>query len=77
MTCLSARRVPEAGGVCSLADVPEGVERENLLTNEALTKATTALAEKQAAVGAFIGGGQQVGCRCWKSVRGRAAARTP
>ena len=63
LTCLSARRVPEAGGVLSMADVPAGPERKVV---EVKTRdSTQALDVKARALEGRLGAGR-FGVKGWK-----------
>jgi hypothetical protein len=68
LTCLSARRVAEVGGVRSMADVPAGVEREAITSSASLRDAKAARDAARDAVQAPLGDLVRVGESGWKKL---------
>jgi len=56
LQCLSARRVPKAGGVRSFNDVPEGAEREAAAASVEVAQAVEVAAETRRLLEARVGG---------------------
>ena len=75
LTCLSARRVVEAGGVRSFADVPDGPEREAVGVSSKVSAAEAALEDAARALHARLDGAAvEVGARGWKDAAHREGA---
>ena len=77
LTCLSARRVVEAGGVRSFADVPDGPEREAVGVSSKVSAAEAALEDALRALHARLnvdGAAVEVGARGWKDAAHRKGA---
>lgn len=70
LTCLSARRVPAAGGVRSFADVPARPEREAVAVSSKVAAAEVAVANAARAVSARAsvdGVAVEIGKKGWKN----------